>query len=158
LGFLGPWPFRRENPNLWLLDSLGFPWILSSESSLINGVHGINRPEKFLDAFSPASSAGTGDTAVEGARTGRIGHGASLAYFLVFSNRLSSKFAQRRGPPRVGSCSSQTEPTEGPRVNVAIQRILWRRPFERRWRRRPTFQVLRLPSRDPHKRRRRSPI
>jgi hypothetical protein len=82
LGFLGPWPFCRQNPNLWLLDSLGFPWILSSESRLINGLRGINRARVFLDASSLAWVAGT----VEGARKGRIVHPASLAYFLVFGN------------------------------------------------------------------------
>jgi hypothetical protein len=29
------------------LDFLGFPWILSSESSLINGLHGINEQKFF---------------------------------------------------------------------------------------------------------------
>jgi hypothetical protein len=40
LGFLGAWPFRCEGTadEGWIsLDFLGFPWILSSESSLFNG-------------------------------------------------------------------------------------------------------------------------
>jgi hypothetical protein len=45
-----------------------------------------------------------------------------------------------------------------PRVNVVIQRTLWRLRFEGRLRRRPIFRVLRLPWKDPHKRRRRSQI
>jgi hypothetical protein len=40
LGFLGAWPFRYENPRSGVLDFLGFPWILSSESRLINGLRG----------------------------------------------------------------------------------------------------------------------
>ena len=43
LGFLGSWPFGRENPRLWGLEKLGFPWILSSESRLFNGLRGILR-------------------------------------------------------------------------------------------------------------------
>jgi hypothetical protein len=40
LDFLGGWPFPCENPRFWVLDFLGFPWILSSESSLFNGLRG----------------------------------------------------------------------------------------------------------------------
>ena len=38
LGFLGASLFRCENPRRELLDFLGFPWILSSEMSLFNGL------------------------------------------------------------------------------------------------------------------------
>ena len=38
LGFLGRSPFRCENPRSELLDFLGFPWILSSDMSLFNGL------------------------------------------------------------------------------------------------------------------------
>jgi hypothetical protein len=40
LGFLGGPPVRCEDPRLWGLDFLGFPWILSSESSDFNGLRG----------------------------------------------------------------------------------------------------------------------
>ena len=50
LGFLGPWPFGGENPHTSLLDLLGFPWILSSESRLISGLHRIFA-EIFFAAF-----------------------------------------------------------------------------------------------------------
>jgi hypothetical protein len=60
LGFLGPRRFTREDDLLRLLDFLGFPWILSSELRLINGLHGINRATIFLDAASPARSVGNG--------------------------------------------------------------------------------------------------
>jgi hypothetical protein len=38
LGFLGRGPFGRETLGFWGLEKLGFPWILSSESSLFNGL------------------------------------------------------------------------------------------------------------------------
>jgi hypothetical protein len=38
LDFLGGWRFRYENPRFRGLDFLGFPWILSSETSLFNGL------------------------------------------------------------------------------------------------------------------------
>jgi hypothetical protein len=53
LGFLGLRPFGRENPQFGLLEKLGFPWILSSGSILINGLRGIFRI-KISRAFFPA--------------------------------------------------------------------------------------------------------
>jgi hypothetical protein len=38
LGFLGTRLFRCESPRLCVLEKVGFPWILSSESKLINGL------------------------------------------------------------------------------------------------------------------------
>ena len=59
LGFLGAWPFRWESPSR-VLDCLGFPWILSSESRLFNGLRGLKR-ETFFSALVPGvRSAGTG--------------------------------------------------------------------------------------------------
>jgi hypothetical protein len=66
LDFLGPWPLRREDPHSWLLDYLGFPWILSSESRLINGLRGLKRAKVFLAASS---------VALRGARTGARSRG-----------------------------------------------------------------------------------
>jgi hypothetical protein len=40
--------------------SVGFPWILSSESRLINGLRAIKRAKAFLDASSAARGAGMG--------------------------------------------------------------------------------------------------
>jgi hypothetical protein len=51
LGFLGPSPFRCEDPRLWAFDFLGFPWILSSESRLINGLRGVKRGNFLTHAF-----------------------------------------------------------------------------------------------------------
>jgi hypothetical protein len=53
LDFLGPWLFRFENPRFRGLDFLGFPWILSSESRLINGLHGIFVEKFFVALFAP---------------------------------------------------------------------------------------------------------
>ena len=47
LGFLGSPPIRCENPHQRLLDFLGFPWILSFELRLINGLRGTNRARIF---------------------------------------------------------------------------------------------------------------
>ena len=51
LGFLGDWPFRYGNLLFGVLDFLGFPWILSSESSLFNGLCGIFAGKFFLAVF-----------------------------------------------------------------------------------------------------------
>src|ERR1700729_2312666 len=55
LGFLGDRPFRYGNHLFGLLDFLGFPWILSSESSLFNGLRGIFAGEIVLAPFRPAA-------------------------------------------------------------------------------------------------------
>jgi hypothetical protein len=59
LGFLVPWPFGRKNPYSPLLDFLGFPWILSSESRLINGLHGIFADRILLALFPLRLRRGT---------------------------------------------------------------------------------------------------
>jgi hypothetical protein len=51
LGFLGDWPFRYGNLLFGVLDFLGFPWILSCESSLFNGLCGIFAGSFFLAVF-----------------------------------------------------------------------------------------------------------
>jgi hypothetical protein len=51
LDFLGSWRFGCENPRFRVLDFLGFPWILSSESRLINGLRWIFAEKFFLGAF-----------------------------------------------------------------------------------------------------------
>jgi hypothetical protein len=60
LDFLGSGRSTREDPHSWLLDSLGFPWILSSESRVFNGLRRIFQ-EEFFSTLSPAFAApGTG--------------------------------------------------------------------------------------------------
>jgi hypothetical protein len=73
LDCLGLGPFRRENPHLSLLDFLGFPWILSSESRLINGLRAIFAKRIFA-AFSPLghSKSRKGKAAGEAVRKRRI--------------------------------------------------------------------------------------
>ena len=43
----------RKNPYFLGLDSLGFPWILSSEMSLFNGLRANSAKKKFASAPSP---------------------------------------------------------------------------------------------------------
>jgi hypothetical protein len=87
LGFLGGLLFGRENPNLWLLEFLGFPWILSSESRLINGLREIFHEHSIA---SPSFGAKPGRApAVEAIQKDGIVHGASLPKFLIVSNQLS---------------------------------------------------------------------
>jgi hypothetical protein len=60
LGFLGWWPFRCENPRWDVLDFLGFPWILSSESRLFNGLRGIKQGKYFQALLVAFKAAGDG--------------------------------------------------------------------------------------------------
>jgi hypothetical protein len=48
LDFLGSSRLGCQNLSSYVLDFLGFPWILSSESSLFNGLYGINAEIIFL--------------------------------------------------------------------------------------------------------------
>src|SRR5258708_2165032 len=57
LGFLGRWPFRNEFPYFRGFDFLGFPWILSSESRLINGLRWIFAERFFSAVCAPTSAA-----------------------------------------------------------------------------------------------------
>jgi hypothetical protein len=61
LGFLGRWLFDRETPRFGGLEKLGFPWILSFESRLINGLRGIFREKNFARPFARGGRAGTAD-------------------------------------------------------------------------------------------------
>jgi hypothetical protein len=56
LDFLGVSLFRYENLGFELLDLFGFPWILSSESRLFNGLREISA-EKFFAPLFPLGSA-----------------------------------------------------------------------------------------------------
>ena len=60
LGFLGSCRFRCKIPRSDLLDSLGFPWILSSESRLFNGLRGVSREEFFSRVLLALRGVGTG--------------------------------------------------------------------------------------------------
>jgi hypothetical protein len=110
LGFLGASPVCRKNPQYWLLDFLGFPWILSSESRLINGLHGINRAEVFVVLSPAVRSARTGAFGLR-VPTGRIAHVASLIWFLIFCKGLLSDWIRRRSRRRVGGDRSHAQRT-----------------------------------------------
>jgi hypothetical protein len=86
LDFLGSSLFRYENPESGRLDFLGFPWILSSKTRLINGLHGIFAETFFLALF-PLARIVSGWTPRDlEAAEGRIVHGTSLRGF-CFSAR-----------------------------------------------------------------------
>ena len=109
--FLGPSLFRLENPRFRGLDFLGFPWILSSETRLINGLRGI-LVEKFFLVFLPLGrfAATEREAAGEVSRKRRNVHKASLTHILIFSNRLSPL----PSPSRLIGLN-QTRPTACPR-------------------------------------------
>jgi hypothetical protein len=71
------------------LDFLGFPWILSSESSLFNGLRGMKRGSFFLST-SPWRSQRRDGTGGRGHAEAQECHGASLTLFLIFCKRLPS--------------------------------------------------------------------
>jgi hypothetical protein len=60
LGFLGPWLFRCEGHPIIGLETLGFPWILSSESTLINGLRWLFAVGIFASLSVALRGAGTG--------------------------------------------------------------------------------------------------
>jgi hypothetical protein len=90
LDFLGLWPFGCENPRFRVLDFLGFPWILSSESIHINGLRWIFAEKFFLGVFPLGGFTLRRGSPILVVRKGKLVHGASLPYFLLFWNQLSS--------------------------------------------------------------------
>jgi hypothetical protein len=58
LDLLGAYRLLQENKRKLLLDFLGFPWILSFESRLINGLRGINGAKNFLGGLSLRDASG----------------------------------------------------------------------------------------------------
>ena len=85
-GFSWGVPIWLRNPSFWGLEKLGFPWIPSSESGLINGLRGIFREKFFVTPGSPEKPE---RAPVRAIRKGGIVHGASLVQFLLVSNHLS---------------------------------------------------------------------
>ena len=87
LGFLGPIAFRCEGPRSWGLDCLGFPWILSSESRLFNGLRGIgggdfSRALPLAGAAPERSARGLADA------EGGTGHGGECNAPSVFPQEI----------------------------------------------------------------------
>jgi hypothetical protein len=114
LDFLGSSRFRRENPRLSLLDFLGFPWILSCETRLINGLHRINGGI-FPASFSlDGGNLRVGDSRTWG-RNCRLVHEASLTNFLIFCKKLSSR--PRNSPGEILLKSLAFRFTPAPRLH-----------------------------------------
>jgi hypothetical protein len=80
-----------------LLDFLGFPWILSPESSVFNKLRGQKRRNFFSPLFRGLSRAGKA-ARFSGMRKRRIAHKASLTGFPVFCKKLSSRPFSFRPP------------------------------------------------------------
>jgi hypothetical protein len=84
------------------LDSLGFPWILSFESSLFNGLRGINRGGFFLALF-PLTFEATRVSQAEAVPKRQILHEASLTHLLIFRKRLQALIALAVGGRSISS-------------------------------------------------------
>jgi hypothetical protein len=102
LAFLGSRPFGGENPRFWGLEKLGFPWILSSQSSLFNGLRWIFAERNFSRPFA-AGGQRRMDAGIRGAQKCRIFHGTCLAQFPVFSNIIPLNFYRSAADGRVSS-------------------------------------------------------
>jgi len=121
LGFLGPWPFRCEGSRSWGLDFLGFPWILSSEPRLINGLTAWSG-ETFYRAFALAARrAGTGACGL-GMRKRRIVHRASLTWILIFCKSQIVVRTVPILPPQSKSRSPCLTPWKPERFSVSFSR------------------------------------
>jgi hypothetical protein len=112
LGFLGTAPFAYENPSFWGLVFLGFPWILSSETIDINGLHEIFARSFFLALLSPGRAVETA-TPRFGMRKGRIAHAASLLQFLIFCKRLPPRRRPKANRSRVFRRGVESAPLGG---------------------------------------------
>jgi len=84
LGFLDPFSFAHEDPRSRLLDFLGFPWILSSESRFINELHGILAEKSFASPFPCATRRSS--TRADGRGHGRRGKCLSTNRFILKNN------------------------------------------------------------------------
>src|ERR1700733_7427182 len=102
LGFSWRPTVSLQKPLFLGVGFLGFPWILSSESSLFNGLYVVFAGKFFLGVFPIEEAAGRKHT-VKAMRKRRIVHGASLTHFLIFCNTLRSK-------PSPSAASIQSSP------------------------------------------------
>jgi hypothetical protein len=81
-----------KNPWFGGLEKLGFPWILSSESSLFNGLQWIFAEEKYSRPFAAAPEPRQHGVMILARGKGRIGHKASLISFLISCQKLLYAF------------------------------------------------------------------
>jgi hypothetical protein len=88
LGFLGQSRSPYEDTRFRGLDLFGFPWILSFEYSLINGLHRKNEQRFFSSLLPLASERGNRRAIWFWLVEGHINHAASLAQFLIFGKIL----------------------------------------------------------------------
>jgi len=92
LDFLGAPRFRSKTGLDFLWKFLGFPWILSSETSLINGLYGIPARKLFSQRLSRRCESARWERTM-GARGGGCGSaglfmGMSLPMFPLFRNQM----------------------------------------------------------------------
>ncbi len=103
-----------RKPRFWGLEKLGFPWILSSETSLFNGLRGIFAEKNFSRPLARRGGSGGMGAGGLGVRKGRIAHGTSLALFLIFCNAIvATAVLVRRSRPQQGA-AGRTAPKERP--------------------------------------------
>jgi hypothetical protein len=109
LGFLGSSLFRYQTQGSSLLDFLGFPWILSYDSRLFNGLHVINPQEIFHPAFLIETSVGTADPRFGMARNECLsGKLNAASYFLQDIAACPSAWA----PPSDGQALKWVRPKD----------------------------------------------
>ena len=122
LGFLGTSPFRCENPRFWGLEKLGFPWILSSESRLINGLHEIFSERFFLALLSSRMSRRNGEPPIWYAKRTDCSWGKlnvisdflqEIAARAVPACLPPSKSSARQGQDSIGSCPLRANSVAG---------------------------------------------
>jgi hypothetical protein len=75
------------------LEKLGFPWILSSELSIFNGLRWIFAESKFARPFAAAPELRERRPTILVMLSGRIAHRASVTLFLIFCKKLLALIA-----------------------------------------------------------------
>jgi hypothetical protein len=89
------------------LDFLGFPWILSSESRLFNGLRGIFAGRNFARPFAAAAEASRESSSVLGMQKRRIIHLSNLAWFLILCKELLSTEIASELPSRHAASAAE---------------------------------------------------
>jgi hypothetical protein len=75
------------------LERLGFPWILSSESSIFNGLRWIFAERNFSRPSAAAPEPRERLPAILACAKAWISHGATVTQFLLFCNKLLALIA-----------------------------------------------------------------
>jgi hypothetical protein len=92
------WP---QESRFGALDFLGFPWILSSESRLFNGLRGIFAGGNFTRPFAAAAEASRESSSVLSMQKRRIILQSNLTWFLILCKELlSTEIASEAESPR----------------------------------------------------------